>query len=616
MKVKNILLVCVLIMVFMTPVVAQQYYGVGDNVDVPYVAPGTLVLDGNADESAWDDAATVNIAAFWDGAWSGNPVQDNVTETKLLWTHDTLYVYVRIEDFQEFCWGPDGNPGGGEQILIGIDRTVAGDSLYDESFGGAPQNAPDQGPFVYKIWRDAVTLNFGADVVPADSGWVDGSILVDEDNFIWGVELALWMPRIQTNSMIGFNIGGATATPDTAFLNEFGECTYAFFAWHPTPEDFDEGRFPQEPIAGDLMRDARSFGQLTFIGGPGQYGIGDELQVPYVSPGALTLDGVANEPEWNDAASFDIAAFWDGAWSGNPVQDNVTDSRVLWSEDWVYVYVRLEDFQEFCWGPEGNPGGGEQILLGFDPQMRGDDPETGFYDESFGGAPENAPALGPYAYKIWRDAITLNFGEDIVPADSGWVQGSIFVDEDNFIWGVEMGAYVPQAALNTRIGFNGAGATATPDTTFLNEFGECTYAFFAWHPQPSDTTKGYPSDFIAGDIMRRAKSFGTLFFVDMATSVRDSDTELVPENFALKQNYPNPFNPRTSIQYDLRQQALVELTVHNVLGQKVATLFEGGQPSGQYIVQWNAENAASGLYFYQLRVDNKLVATKKMLLVK
>lgn len=91
----------------------------------------------------------------------------------------------------------------------------------------------------------------------------------------------------------------------------------------------------------------------------------------------------------------------------------------------------------------------------------------------------------------------------------------------------------------------------------------------------------------------------------------------VPETYALMQNYPNPFNPETTVRYALAESGDVKLEVYDVLGRKVATLVEGKQEAGRYVIKFNAANygLASGLYFYRLTAG-KFMETKKMLLRK
>jgi len=76
---------------------------------------------------------------------------------------------------------------------------------------------------------------------------------------------------------------------------------------------------------------------------------------------------------------------------------------------------------------------------------------------------------------------------------------------------------------------------------------------------------------------------------------------MLPRVFSLEQNYPNPFNPATSIQFAVPEQAVLTLQVFNLLGQQVATLLDQtAYEPGNHVVNWNASNLSSGIYFYRL----------------
>lgn len=91
--------------------------------------------------------------------------------------------------------------------------------------------------------------------------------------------------------------------------------------------------------------------------------------------------------------------------------------------------------------------------------------------------------------------------------------------------------------------------------------------------------------------------------------------ETIPDEFALLQNYPNPFNPSTTISYNLPKQAMVEISVFNALGERVATLVNELKEAGRYNVELNALGYSSGIYFYQIKA-NDFVSVKKMILMK
>ncbi len=104
----------------------------------------------------------------------------------------------------------------------------------------------------------------------------------------------------------------------------------------------------------------------------------------------------------------------------------------------------------------------------------------------------------------------------------------------------------------------------------------------------------------------------------MATPVMSQPMTVV-SNLQLYQNYPNPFNPATTITYFLPQQLAVELTVFNLLGEKVKTLVQRVQARGSHSVKWDGRNenglsVGSGVYFYQLKSGSQILTGKMMLL--
>ncbi len=89
----------------------------------------------------------------------------------------------------------------------------------------------------------------------------------------------------------------------------------------------------------------------------------------------------------------------------------------------------------------------------------------------------------------------------------------------------------------------------------------------------------------------------------------------IPREYKLYQNYPNPFNPSTEINFDIIKDGNVKISIYNVLGQEVATIVNENVKPGKYKADFNAENLASGIYFYKL-VTNDFVNIKKMVVVK
>ncbi len=95
----------------------------------------------------------------------------------------------------------------------------------------------------------------------------------------------------------------------------------------------------------------------------------------------------------------------------------------------------------------------------------------------------------------------------------------------------------------------------------------------------------------------------------------DSDKESLSTDFQLFNNYPNPFNPSTTIVYELPESEFVNLSVTNMLGQKVAELVNGFQKAGRHQIQFDAAQLSSGIYFYNLQTKNRSFV-RKMVLMK
>jgi photosystem II stability/assembly factor-like uncharacterized protein len=88
-----------------------------------------------------------------------------------------------------------------------------------------------------------------------------------------------------------------------------------------------------------------------------------------------------------------------------------------------------------------------------------------------------------------------------------------------------------------------------------------------------------------------------------------------PNKFNLSQNYPNPFNPKTVISYQLPAISDVDLSMYNLIGQKVATLVSAKQNAGYHQVEWDASAFASGIYYYRIQAG-EFQDVKKMILIK
>ena len=96
--------------------------------------------------------------------------------------------------------------------------------------------------------------------------------------------------------------------------------------------------------------------------------------------------------------------------------------------------------------------------------------------------------------------------------------------------------------------------------------------------------------------------------------------EIMPITYNLYNAYPNPFNPVTTLRYDLPEDALVNITIYDMMGRVVKTMVNTQQNAGFKSVRWNATNdkgspVSAGLYLYTIEAG-QYRQTKKVVLLK
>jgi len=187
---------------------------------------------------------------------------------------------------------------------------------------------------------------------------------------------------------------------------------------------------------------------------------------------------------------------------------------------------------------------------------------------------------------------------------------------------------IPNAPDNTKINISPDPKPRPPYTTF--EWAE-TYKF------ADSTINGddiYNENYAIGDVKPGTYTItalggsytrtvivkaGQVVSADGVTSVEQKESNR--NSFVLYQNYPNPFNPTTTIQYAIPVGTkhalflLVQLKIYDILGKEAVTLVNKMQASGNYKIEWNAEDQPTGVYFYRLQVG-AFIQTKTMMLVK
>jgi hypothetical protein len=170
--------------------------------------------------------------------------------------------------------------------------------------------------------------------------------------------------------------------------------------------------------------------------------------------------------------------------------------------------------------------------------------------------------------------------------------------------------------MNERLETNGI-------TVFLNDgFGNFTTRENCYFPHAN----GFPWSIIASDfdmdgrtdiaITSTSDSLFILYNLGGGTvGIQNQQIIEIPTAFSLAQNFPNPFNPTTTIKFSIPEARIVSLKIYNILGEEVKTLVDEYKEIGNHTVRFEANNLASGIYFYSLQAGS-FVETKKMILIK
>ena len=152
------------------------------------------------------------------------------------------------------------------------------------------------------------------------------------------------------------------------------------------------------------------------------------------------------------------------------------------------------------------------------------------------------------------------------------------------------------------------------------DFGPCDMALgIGWINDNCEYISG--CDWVADSVNYTAAFFNSMDNCIEACFLASNDViNQLPHAFNLYNNYPNPFNPVTTLRYDLPEDALVNITIYDIMGRIVRTLINSQQNAGFKSIQWNATNDAgsplsAGLYLYKIQADN-FVQTRKMVLLK
>lgn len=229
---------------------------VRETVEVPMADSGAVVIDGIMDESVWSGAGEVNLITNTGyNIWANKYYRESLVEpefdelyARLLWSTDTLYAFVHIDEFVNDSTGLFFNgKWSADQLFVSLSNRLAVEMMgwYD----GNSYAAPD-GPYHFWAYGEEVTLNGGdttwlpdqyikcdgdSIIIPDASNYGRYAVNIDEANGVWDIEMAIYNPHVAAQSSIAFNLGGSNGSE--AAYEEFFDA-YQYYTWQPNiPND-------------------------------------------------------------------------------------------------------------------------------------------------------------------------------------------------------------------------------------------------------------------------------------------------------------------------------------------------------------------------------------------
>jgi hypothetical protein len=324
--------------------------------------------------------------------------------------------------------------------------------------------------------------------------------------------------------------------------------------------------------AGDAYQNPSVYGEAVLS----EREVSDILDIQYFDE-EPDIDGAMTEGEgWDDVPEIsqtvmennDIPDLILTDW-----EDNHTSFKMFWNEDALYIFVTfIDDSADIS--DAASPWFNDNIELFFD----GNNGKT--------TSMEADDIQWRYVYSMTESDGGFNAG----PGDIAWM------DTDE---GYNLEIMIPADSLtfplltDHEIGFEISARDRDSGVAQINRrwFGP------------------------AGDAYQNPSVYGNAFLSGGDVTSIGGPEGNYAQSFILNQNFPNPFNPNTRIDYTIGKASFVNLSVYNLLGQKVATLVNGKKNAGNHFAVFDGLNLPSGIYFYKLEADD-VITTKKMMLLK
>ena len=236
-----------------------------------------------------------------------------------------------------------------------------------------------------------------------------------------------------------------------------------------------------------------------------------------------------------------------------------------------------------------------------------------------------------WVYGGWPESGEIDIMEH-VGYNPNWIHGTIHTDAYNHMDGTQLGGqiHINDASSNFHI-----YSIVWSDESIKWYVDDIQFYDFYNDQQDDFTTWPFNQDFhlilnlaIGGTWGGQQgiddSAFPAQFKIDYVkiyeASQLSSYDRLLPIRYKSYQNYPNPFNPITTLRYNLPVDAIVNITIYDMMGRQVKTIVNGSQTAGHKTIQWNATNdknrpVSAGLYLYAIQAG-EFKQSKKMVLLK
>ncbi|TSA25827.1 T9SS C-terminal target domain-containing protein, partial [bacterium] len=359
-------------------------------------------------------------------------------------------------------------------------------------------------------------------------------------------------------------------------------------------------------VDGDLgySDDEWYFNNLTHIVSTSGY----KLRTSDTDNSYLPLDGSRVAPDTPItliASDYSYQLNWIGYWLPQTQMSDVAfgdEWNNVWSikaEDYYYHDGSMEykdgTFPTYPWGPIPMEYGKGYLVRVHNTIT---DFQWNYSGDKISVPEKSNPQSFTYTDKPDYEAI------NIVEIDEGIIEIGVFQND------ICVGASVVDSS----------GVQILAYTDYANkDIGELTFQIVSGRGDKQKVNSYSVYDFTTGEYVERKLTAGKQEYSIVRLNTGGGVT--FPTEVSLSQNCPNPFGSNTTISYALPEEAVVEITIYNIRGQRVKTLVNGKLSAGNHSITWNGEDdnrkrLGNGIYLYKLSTGKKEIIKKMLLMMR